>query len=292
MLLVGTERGLHDLDASRTLVDGSGVTALAGGPGGWHALLDRRTVVRLDSAGPTTLGELPQPDGQSIAVLADGTVVVGRGGARLWMVGDTSGAIGAFELVPGRESWENPAAPTPDTRSMAVGSNQLWVNVHVGGLWSSNDRGVTWLAAVEPAADIHEVRTGPGDAVAVAAAVGFGSSLDGGRSWSWSTAGLHAGYLRALCLDGDVAFVSASDGPFTERGAVYRGVLGSGFTRCTSGLPQWFAGNVDTGRLDAAGGRVALGFGDQVFLSGDGGCSWRETDPLPDAVTAVRFAGL
>jgi hypothetical protein len=289
VLLVGTKRGLEDLDSAETLVHGRAVTALAAGPGGWHALLDRRLVIRLDSGGASTLGELPEPDGQSIAVLADGTVIVGRSGARLAAIGTKVLDVPAFERVPGRDRWENPAGPTPDTRSMAVGSNELWVNVHVGGLWSSGDGGTTWRAAIEPGADVHEVRTGVGGTVAVAAAVGFGWSEDAGRAWSWTTEGLHATYLRALSLDGDVAFVSASDGPFTNLAAVYRGQVGSAFTRCEKGLPEWFPGNVDTGHLDASGGRVAFGFGERVYLSEDAGRSWRTIGPLPDPVTAVRF---
>jgi hypothetical protein len=291
VLLVGTKRGLQDLDAAETLLDGHAVTALAAGPGRWYALLDRRVVVGLDSSGPALVGELPEPDGQSLAVLDDGTVVVGRTGARLAVVGAEMRDVPGFLDVPGRAGWKNPAAPVPDTRSMAASPelNLLWVNVHVGGLWWSPDRGATWQAAVEPRADVHEVRTGAARQVAVAAAGGFGWSEDAGRTWSWTTEGLHAGYLRALSLGGRHAFVSASDGPFTNRGGVYRAPLGSPFVRCEEGLPEWFAGNVDTGRLDAADGRAAIGFGDHVYLSEDEGRSWRVAGRLDDAVTAVRF---
>jgi hypothetical protein len=96
------------------------------------------------------------------------------------------------------------------------------------------------------------------------AAVGFGWSEDGGKSWSWNTEGLHDSYLRAVCLDGETAYVSASDGPFTKRAAVYRARLGSAFVRCEEGLSEWFPHNVDTGHLDAAGGRAVIGFGEEV----------------------------
>src|SRR5436305_7090153 len=87
MLLVGTRTGLLDLDTGHSLVDGHSVTALAPGPEAWHALLDRRVVISLDDGDAATVGELPSDDGQSLAVLADGTVVVGRTGARLVIVG-------------------------------------------------------------------------------------------------------------------------------------------------------------------------------------------------------------
>ena len=180
MLLVGTNQGLLDLDTGHTLVDGHIVTALAPSPGRWHAILDRQVVVRLDDGGVMIVGELPTDDGQSLAVLADGTVVVGRTGARLVIVGAQVEEVSAFEHVPDRDRWKNPANPTPDTRSMATGGEDLWVNVHVGGLWHSGDRGESWHGVIEPGADIHEVRAQSGS-VAVAAAVGFGWSEDAGN---------------------------------------------------------------------------------------------------------------
>ena len=287
MLLVGTGEGLLDLDTGHGLVEGHSVTALAPGPAAWHALLDGRVVVRLDHTEVMPVGELPADDGQSLAVLADGTVVVGRTGARLAIVGAGVEDVSAFEEVPDRDHWENPAGPTPDTRSMASSDVELWVNVHVGGLWHSRDRGESWHGVVEPGADIHEVRAANGSVV-VAAAVGFGWSEDGGRSWSWSTEGLHDHYLRAVCIDGGTAYVSASDGPFTRRGAVYRARLGSAFVRCEVGLPEWFPGNVDTGHLDAMGSRVVVGFGEEVHVSEDDGESWKATE-VPGGITAVRL---
>ena len=285
MLLIGTSQGLHDLDSGEELVNGRAVTALAVTGESWCALLDRQFVAGAHQ------GELTDPDGQSLAVLPDGTVVIGRTGARLTTIGPEGDvrAVEALEAVPGRNGWENPANPTPDTRTMAVGPRRWWVNVHVGGVWWSDDAGDTWHGAVEPDADVHEVRADGDGRAAVAAAVGFGWSADG-ESWSWTTEGLHAHYLRAVALDGDTTFVSASDGPFTRNGAVYRGRSGGDFVRCEEGLPDRFDGNVDSGALDAADGRVALGFENRVYLSDDEGKSWREAAVLSAPITAVRFA--
>jgi len=287
MLLVGTKQGLLDLDTGHTLVDGHTVTALAAGPRRWHALLDRQVVIRLEDGEVTTVGELPAGDGQSLAVLADGSVVVGRTGARIAIVGTRVKDVRAFENLPGRDHWKNPANATPDTRSMATSGEDLWVNVHVGGLWHSGDQGKSWHGVIEPGADIHEVRARSGSVV-VAAAVGFGWSEDGGHSWSWYTEGLHDSYLRAVCIDGETAYVSASDGPFTRHGAVYRARLGSAFVRCEGGLPEWFPDNVDTGHVDAAGGRVVVGFGKELHVSEDRGESW-DANEVPDVITTVRL---
>src|SRR5437763_3928678 len=160
MLLVGTRTGLLDLDTGHRLVDGHSVTALAPGPGAWHALLDRQVVIRLDDPDAATVGELPTDDGQSLAVLADGTVVVGRTGARLVIVGAGVEDISAFARVPDRDRWENPAGPTPDTRSMACSDADLWVD------------------------------TGHLDALGSRAAIGFGREVhvseDDGESWKTS----------------------------------------------------------------------------------------------------------
>src|SRR5439155_20802051 len=120
---------------------------------------------------------------------------------------------------------------------------RMFANAHVGGVWWSDDPGATWTGAVEPAADVHEV-TAAGSRVAGAAAVGFGWSDDRGATWSWTTAGLHASYARAVALDGGLAYVSASTGAFSHEAAVYRAEPGSAFVRCADGLPEWFDTNV------------------------------------------------
>src|SRR5277367_5480419 len=107
MLLVGMRQGLLDLDTGHTLVDGHSVTALAPGAGRWHALLDRQVVIRIDDGEVVTVGTLAADDGQSLAVLGDGTVIVGRTGARLAIVGAHVEDVSAFEQVPDREQWKN-----------------------------------------------------------------------------------------------------------------------------------------------------------------------------------------
>ena len=82
MLLVGTKRGLLDLETGHTFADGHTVTALAPGPRGWHALLDGRVVVRLDDAEVTTVGRVARHRRSEPGCPGDGTVVVGRTGAR------------------------------------------------------------------------------------------------------------------------------------------------------------------------------------------------------------------
>ncbi len=79
---------------------------------------------------------------------------------------------------------------------------------------------------IEPDADIHEVR----------AENGIGGR--GGRSWIRlerrrreivvvEHRGTPGQLSAAVCIDGETAYVPASDGPLTNRGGVYRARLGS-----------------------------------------------------------------
>jgi hypothetical protein len=235
------------------------------------------------------MGALPEPDGQSLAALSDGTVAVGRKGARLAIITLDGSVVdvAAFGAVPGRDDWENPAGPTPDSRTMAAGPRRWWVNIHVGGVWWSEDAGQSWHGAIEPDADVHEVRTGSDGQVAVAAAVGFGWSSEDGESWSWATDGLHASYLRAAALVGETAFVSASDGPFARSGAVYRARFGSSFIHCEAGLPSTFAAtSIPATSTQRPAGPPSV-FGERVYVSEDKGLTWRAVADLPDPVRAL-----
>jgi hypothetical protein len=290
MLLVGTDRELTDLDAERRLVEGR-VTWLAGRESDVVVLVDHQRVVRIQPDGTAgVVGQLDTADGQSLVVLPGGEPVVGRRGARLVRRrGDSWEPLRGFDDVPGRRHWENPAGPEPDARSLAVGAwGRLWVNVHVGGLWFSDDVGNTWRQAIEPRADVHEVVADSEGRVAAAAAIGFGWSIDGGETWSWTDEGLHGSYSRAVAIDGDTVLVSSSTGPFTRQAAVYRATLGEPFERCERGLPDWFASNVDSGSLALSGRRAAIGTTEgAVYTSADGGVTWNVAAKGLDPVRAV-----
>jgi photosystem II stability/assembly factor-like uncharacterized protein len=127
--------------------------------------------------------------------------------------------------------------------------------------------------------DVHQVLAHPArpEVVLVASAEGFGLSRDGGDSWQFATAGLHAHYLRAVAVAGEHVLVSASAGFHGRRAAVYRRTLDGGtrFERCVAGLPKWFDDNVDTACLAAEGSLVVLGTADgHVFRSLDAGVHW------------------
>ncbi len=306
MLIVGTVAHLEDIDRSYTYAEDVSVTALAvgafvggvgsllpSGPRPVWSILDRERLVQLEEFDIAPLVRLPTATAQSLAVSPGGSLVVGMEGAHLLTVSPDGviGELSSFDEVSGRDSWQNPAAPLPELRSIAVSSGDVWfVGVHVGGVWRSKDRGDSWQNVIPPEADVHEVVAGDGGRVAVAAAVGFGWSEDGGDTWQWTTEGLHAGYSRAVALDGDTAFLTASTGPKTTDGRLFRCHLGDSLEPCAGGLPESFPFNLDSGSVAASAGRVALGTRNgRVFRSGDGGSTWSLAADRMRRVSVLRF---
>ncbi len=95
-------------------------------------------------------------------------------------------------------------------------------------------------------------------------------------------------------MAGDTLLISASTGPRTSQGALYRKPLGSPqpFEKRHQGLPEWFPANIDTHCLVAAGDSAAFGSaGGKVFLSEDRGMSWsllaQDLPPVRCMVTAA-----
>lgn len=296
MLLLGTTDHLEDLDRQFTIGEDVSVGAIAVGTGsgvwGAYALLDGDRVVKVDEYELEPVAHVGPGRAQSLAT-ADGALLVGLDGARLAELRLSDGSfspVDAFVAVPGRDTWENPAGATPDLRSIAVTEAGTWlVNVHVGGLWRSTDGGGTWSNVIPPDDDVHEVAAGRA-AVVVAAARGFGWSVDDGSTWTWTTDGLHADYCRATAVDGTSVFVTASTGPSTRDGRLFRARLGVGFEPCRGGLPESFPFNLDTGCLAAREGEVAVGTNDgQVWRSRDGGDTFEMVTERVGHVRALRF---
>ena len=251
---------------------------------GWAAIHDPRTA-------------LSTPLRALCLATAPWGLLIGTAEARLLQMGrdeSTVSPVGSFDRIPTRDTWYTPWGGPPDTRSVTVTPDGTpLVNVHVGGVWRGEDRG-TWREVIDVKMDTHQVLTaGDGSAVVVAAAaVGFGQSEDGGRTFAWSTEGLHDTYCRAVAVADDVALVTASTGPFTRHGAVYvRPLHGGGrFTRCDNGLPEWFEGNIDTFQLAARGSDVVLGTDDgRVYASQDAGTSW---DLVTSGIGRIRCVAL
>jgi hypothetical protein len=205
---------------------------------------------------------------------------VGSSAARLFRL--TDGAlkpVASFDAAEGRNGWYTPWGGPPATRSISEWGEDVYVNVHVGGIVHTRDQGRTWNPTIDVDADVHQVATAEG-LVLAAGAYGLSTSPDRGATWSSRTDGLDARYSRAVVVCGDRVLVSASDGPRGGRAALYRAGLASGrFERCREGLPEWFDDNIDTYRLDALNDGTYAAFGTvdgRVFGSEDAGDTWVE----------------
>jgi len=236
------------------------------------------------------------PPATCLAPSADG-VLVGTEQAHLRRLTEHGLVrLDAFETVDGRSDWYTPWGDPADVRSIAVARDgAIYVNVHVGGVVRSRDGGTSWAPTVDIEQDVHQVLAHPTRAsvVLAASAEGFGVSRDGGDSWTFETAGLHAHYLRAVAVAGEHVLISAATGFRGRRSAIYRRRLDGDtrFERCRARLPEWFDDNIDTACLAADGGLVVLGTGDgRVYRSRDGGSAWELALKGLPAVKGVAIA--
>jgi hypothetical protein len=282
--LIGTGGGLWEVagDVSHPVeaLAGHGVTALAQDGARTWAIVDGAALWECRDDAWSRRVAIEGPPATCVAAAPSG-VLVGTEQSHLLRLTERGLArVESFEAVEGRAAWYTPWGDPADVRSIAVAQDgTLHVNVHVGGVARSRDGGASWAPTVDIENDVHQVLAHPArpEVVLVASAEGFGLSRDGGDSWQFATAGLHAHYLRAVAVAGDHVLVSASAGFHGRRAAVYRRALDGGtrFERCVAGLPKWFDDNVDTACLAAEGSLVVLGTADgHVFRSLDAGVHW------------------
>lgn len=294
--VVGTRDGMVGSEQG-TWLGGREITALAPEGTGWLLLVDGRDVVRLHGDEVDPVGSVEAEMGRCVLGVG-GAALVGTGNARLARVtGGDASMLDSFDGAEGRNGWYTPWGGPPDTRSLsASGDGTVFANVHVGGILRAADPAGTWAPTIDVDADVHQVLADPTDPshVVAATALGLAESRDAGDTWTFATDGLHAPYARAVALDGDRLFLSASTGPRGGRAALYRREPGaSAFERCEDGLDEWFPGNIDSHCLGAAGGTVLFATEDgRAFLSDDGGDGWREVLGGSGRITCVGVAAV
>jgi hypothetical protein len=281
VILAATQEGVVDVETGDVVMTGRDVGFVAT-DASWALADHGRTVLKRDGTGAwEEVAQLDEHSGRVLLPISDGQVLVGTIGAHVLALEDGAlRQLDAFDAVPGRDTWYNPASSgRPDVWSIASDEGSAFVSVHVGGLWRTDDLGESWRNVLEPEVDIHQVAAG-GGIVVVAAQGGFATSRDGGESWTWTTKGLHASYLQSVALTGDAVFVGASSGPFGNDAAVYRASpAGATFERRSAGLPETFD-PIGPYRLAADGARLAVApwRGGDVFVSADGGATWSVSD--------------
>ncbi len=291
-ILVATRNGLLALDGGVPAFAGRHVTALAPYRDELWAIVDRSEIWH--GAGGDDWDHVADLEGVWATCIAatDDDVFVGSSEARLFRVVERAAEpVDGFDRADGRAGWYTPWGGPPDTRSISEWDESVYVNVHVGGILRTVDRGATWQPTIDVDADVHRVTTAEGGVVLAACARGLAGSVDRGETWTIRADGLEARYSRAVAVSGDVVLVSASNGPRGGRSGVYRSSLNGGpFERCRAGLPEWFDDNIDSHCLDAPPGGDVAAFGTsdgRVFVSSDRGSSWEQAAATLPPVTCV-----
>lgn len=272
-LLIGTASGAYRLDdALESLIEGTRINHLARDGDSWWAAdgkgrihHDGEPIATMpDDAAPLCIEPTPE------------TVWIGANEARLY--GLENGSIAEDEFfanAPGRGDWYTPWGGPPDVRSMTLDADHtLYINVHVGGILRYDNTGV--VPTLDISADVHQVAAHPSQKGAVFAATAHGLAQSrNGHDFDFRTDGLHANYCRAIAVAEDQVFVSASTGPSTNRGRLYRASLWEGSLEpIHNGLPEWFGDNLNTHCLLLREDDLYAGVGSSVWRSGDLGDRW------------------
>lgn len=224
------------------------------------------------------------PDGLALCLLPQADrLLVGTSDLRMLIYtadGTRLKETSDFQAFEERGNWYSPGQPSPEVRSMtSEPGGTVYANIHVGGILRFRKHPKDSQPTIDFHQDVHQVLFDPINNLLLAAtAEGFAMSRDRGNSWIMETAGLHARYLRGVAVAGDTVFVTASGGPGSRSGAVYRRKVlkDEPFGRCGTGLPDSFPGNVNTYCIDADRDEVAFGSPDgAIYVSEDRGDSWK-----------------
>jgi hypothetical protein len=214
-ILVAARDGLHTFDErgqeGAVGHTGRSVTAVVrDGPQLW-AIVDRAEVWYAPEGAWRHVATVEGVEATCLAMTD--AIHVGSSQARLFRLTDgTLEPVAAFDAAEGRDTWYTPWGGPPDTRSISGWGNDVFVNVHVGGILHTADGGASWNPTIDIDADVHQVATTEG-LVLAACAAGLSTSTDGGATWSLCAEGLEAAYSRAVVVCGDRVLVSASQGP-------------------------------------------------------------------------------
>src|SRR4029453_9874602 len=194
MILAATKEGIRNVATGAVTLAGRDVTHLVcAGDTSWPLVDGGQKVLHANAQGDwEEIASVERARGRCLHPLSGGGLFVGTEGAHVLRLGNGGPRRPpSFDAGPGRERWKNPASAEPDVWSFASLGESVFVSVHVGGLWRSDDRGEPWRASLEPAVDVHQVAAS-GGAVMVAAARGFGWSSAAGQRGAWTPGGLHA----------------------------------------------------------------------------------------------------
>jgi photosystem II stability/assembly factor-like uncharacterized protein len=191
----------------------------------------------------------------------------------------------------------------PRTTAIAIDPTDIrsiWAGAEVGGVFHSRDGGATWKALKpfrnsDSSLDIHGlvVSTGNPKKILVTTPDGIWTSRDDGESWSLNAFSFSGqsqpAYSRAVAVktnDPDTILVGTGNVVFGDRGAIQRSIDG-GRTWASVELPVPPNSTIYNFAVNQADPSliVAASFYGYIYLSRDGGESWRK---LPRELTEIR----
>jgi len=210
-------------------------------------------------------------------------LLAGTESARVaWVNDNTLDFIEQFDKVPGRNLWTTPFGTPPDVRSLAISDDGvIYVNIHVGWIVRSMDRGESWTNLQEGLEmDVHQVGVSLSDPATVftATADGFYVSTNHGTTFDRRDNGLNLLYSRAcVCFpEKEVYLLSTSGGPYGDIDAgIYVSADQGIHWKRVKGLPETQL-NIDTFQILTVenGSALTVINNDSIYESEDYGAHW------------------
>ena len=295
---------LLDGSGPREVFRGDGVVRAAEGAGLVVAAMGDGTVVLVSDAGDERIATGIDEPIESLLILdAEGPeVLIGTEAPHVYLLeGASVGRVESFGQLPCRDGFHTPWGGPAAVRSLAAAPDGfVYADIHVGSIMRSPDRGRSWQPVTpELHEDVHQVATCPAGPKRVYAntADGVWISNDRGDSWRHRADDLDNRYGRGITAapgNPDVILATVSDGPHGDNvhGELWRtDDAGRTWRHITDGFPASTPDNINTYHVAFETDELAWAVvGDAVYVSGDGGVSWRQIWRGPEPIIMLAAA--
>lgn len=211
---------------------------------------------------------------------------------------------GLFKSVDGGASWfhvdslpvmftQSVAYLPSDSRVILVTALADFKVANGGGVWRSDDRGVTWAQALLEPPDIEPLSafglSALGNAAVIGTSQGVFASMDGGLTWEWSDAngGAERRVLSVLLVPGTPRRVYAAGPAGVRLGTLPLGQWRSPRTNPVGGI--WATNGF--GRSPVSANHAYAANGHLLFRTEDRGDTWTQIASAPEGGGAAHCDG-